>query len=79
MECRRCNGMMVGERFYGPGDPFWGWRCIQCGEIFDVVILENRSQSATAEGWSQGASHREKPNEAKRRAQHGAGTNTQMR
>jgi len=24
------------------GENFLGWRCIQCGEIIDEVILENR-------------------------------------
>jgi hypothetical protein len=35
---------MVKERFYGPGDPFWGWRCPLCGEIFDSLIWENRKE-----------------------------------
>jgi len=42
MRCHRCNGIMANERFYGPGEPFWGWRCIICGEVFDPLILENR-------------------------------------
>jgi hypothetical protein len=33
---------MVYERFYGPDEHFFGWRCILCGEIIDQVILENR-------------------------------------
>jgi hypothetical protein len=43
MKCHRCNGIMANERFYGPGDPFWGWRCVFCGEIFDPLISENRN------------------------------------
>jgi hypothetical protein len=43
MECQRCNGFMVHEKFYGPGDPFWGWKCIRCGEIIDPLILDNRN------------------------------------
>lgn len=43
MQCQRCTGMMIGERFYGPGNPFWGWRCVRCGEIFDSIIFANRS------------------------------------
>jgi hypothetical protein len=42
MKCHRCSGMMVHEKFYG-GEPFWGWKCINCGEVFDPVILENRN------------------------------------
>jgi hypothetical protein len=37
---------MVFERFYGPGENFLGWRCIQCGEILDEIILENRQANA---------------------------------
>jgi hypothetical protein len=33
---------MVYEKFYGSDGHFLGWRCIQCGEILDEVILENR-------------------------------------
>jgi hypothetical protein len=33
---------MAYERFYGPDEYFWGWRCIFCGEIIDQIILENR-------------------------------------
>ena len=46
MQCQRCNVVMIRERFYGPGDPFWGWRCVLCGNIFDPIILENRNQGA---------------------------------
>ncbi|HUL37237.1 MAG TPA: hypothetical protein VLW47_06100, partial [Thermodesulfobacteriota bacterium] len=41
MRCHRCNGIMVSERFYGPG----GWRCVLCGEVFDLLIWENRNHS----------------------------------
>ncbi len=42
MNCKRCNGKMAHERFFGPGEPFWGWRCIFCGEISDPTITRNR-------------------------------------
>jgi hypothetical protein len=42
MKCPRCNGVMAFEKFYGPHEHFFGWRCIYCGEIVDQVILENR-------------------------------------
>jgi hypothetical protein len=45
MKCRRCNGMMVFEKFYGDSEYFFGWRCVVCGEIVDQVILENRLES----------------------------------
>jgi hypothetical protein len=34
---------MVMERYYGPGMPYWGFRCLFCGEILDPLILENRN------------------------------------
>ena len=42
MECHRCGGMMIYEKYYGICEHFFGWRCIACGEIIDPVILENR-------------------------------------
>jgi hypothetical protein len=44
MNCHRCSGTMVHEKFYGTEEPFWGWRCIYCGEVIDAMILENRSR-----------------------------------
>ncbi len=42
MKCLRCNGIMIHNKFYGPHEHFWGWKCVACGEIVDQVILENR-------------------------------------
>jgi hypothetical protein len=42
MKCYRCGKGMFYEKFYGPHEHFWGWRCLICGEIVDPVILENR-------------------------------------
>jgi hypothetical protein len=47
MDCLRCHGMMVGERFEDVrADPrdmsFHGWRCVCCGNIDDPVIAVNR-------------------------------------
>jgi hypothetical protein len=41
-KCPRCKGTMIEQKFYGPGEPFWGWRCVPCGEILDPLIWENR-------------------------------------
>ena len=46
MKCHRCGSVMVCERFYGLGENFLGWGCVQCGEILDEVILENRQAGA---------------------------------
>lgn len=47
MKCKRCNGLLNRERAIGVGngtgdDESWGWRCVNCGEIVDPVILANR-------------------------------------
>ena len=47
MDCFRCHGMMVMERFdevkgYSVEISFYGWRCVCCGNIFDPVIAANR-------------------------------------
>jgi hypothetical protein len=47
--CHRCEGIMVYQKFYGPHEHFWGWRCICCGEIVDSLILENRNLMATGQ------------------------------
>jgi hypothetical protein len=39
IKCQRCRGCMTFEKFYGPNDVFFGWRCLICGNIFDPVIL----------------------------------------
>ena len=38
--CPRCEGLMVMEEY---GD-FPAQRCVQCGEVIDPVILQNRQQ-----------------------------------
>ena len=48
MECLRCHGLMVEERFEDlRGDPhhvsFHGWRCVCCGNIVDPVIARHRA------------------------------------
>lgn len=45
MNCLRCAGLMVRDDLQdGTGlERFAAWRCVICGEIFDPVILENRS------------------------------------
>lgn len=48
MECLRCHGMMVEERFEDlRGDPheisFQGWRCVCCGDVVDPVIVRHRT------------------------------------
>lgn len=40
--CPRCNGRMVRHYFFGREGHFCGWRCVNCGEIMDPVINQNR-------------------------------------
>jgi transcription elongation factor Elf1 len=47
MNCQRCNGYMVRDSFVDQRDDtggllLEGWRCINCGEIVDPVVLTNR-------------------------------------
>jgi hypothetical protein len=42
MKCFRCSGAMIYNKFYSLYEQFWGWKCLNCGEIVDPVILENR-------------------------------------
>ena len=42
MNCRRCGGRMIFEKFYDVNNVFFGWHCVMCGEILDAVILLHR-------------------------------------
>ena len=53
MRCSRCGGLMALEKFevFGLGscgDEFSGWRCINCGEIVDLVIAAHRHITSPA-------------------------------
>jgi hypothetical protein len=48
MDCTRCRGPMVRERMLDLRDDsgrfaFDAWRCLICGEVWDPVILANRT------------------------------------
>jgi len=52
MQCPRCRGLMIDERFCDLYEDikkkcFEGWRCILCGEILDFKILMNRAISGS--------------------------------
>jgi len=53
MQCVRCNGLMVLDRFADLADDtgqieFGGWRCLVCGNIADPVIVANRQHPPAA-------------------------------
>ena len=53
MTCRRCQGCMARDHFLDlleSGGEWWmeGWRCINCGFVFDPVVEHNRRLHATA-------------------------------
>jgi hypothetical protein len=53
MTCRRCQGCMARDHFldlHESGGDWWleGWRCINCGFVFDPVIEKNRMLQAVA-------------------------------
>jgi hypothetical protein len=49
-KCPRCRGAVIYDKFCGPHEQFWGWKCLICGEIVDPVILENRQLMRTGQG-----------------------------
>jgi len=50
MDCRRCHGLMIRDSFVDLRDDtgrlnFNGWRCLNCGEVIDPVVLTHRDVS----------------------------------
>ncbi|MBI3603020.1 MAG: hypothetical protein HY205_01025 [Nitrospirae bacterium] len=45
MECPKCNGLMMLERFSDFFIIFHAWKCINCGSIIDRTISNNRRKS----------------------------------
>ena len=53
MNCQRCQGCMARDHFLDmqeSGGEWWteGWRCINCGHVFDPVMEQNRRIHAAA-------------------------------
>jgi hypothetical protein len=40
--CAKCGGVLRCERVYTHQGEIPVWRCLQCGEVVDAVILRNR-------------------------------------
>ncbi|MBM4119805.1 MAG: hypothetical protein FJ248_02745 [Nitrospira sp.] len=45
MDCPKCKGLMVLERFSDFFLIFYAWKCINCGSIVDRTIAANRQKS----------------------------------
>ena len=45
MNCSKCHGLMVNDRIFDPEEAIFDlsvWRCLNCGETVDPLILKNR-------------------------------------
>lgn len=47
MECPKCQGMMMLERFSDFFFAFYAWKCLNCGALIDRTISKNRRKSLT--------------------------------
>jgi hypothetical protein len=47
--CPRCRGLMVAE-WCEDLSSYTGQRCVQCGEVIDPIILQNRRQFGASIG-----------------------------
>jgi hypothetical protein len=45
MECPKCKGLMMLERFSDFFLVFYAWKCINCGAVIDRTIAANRRKS----------------------------------
>ncbi len=46
MNCPRCEGLLMSDQIYNPEEALYVlsiWRCVNCGESFDPMILQNRT------------------------------------
>jgi hypothetical protein len=46
MDCIKCDGLMVQERFSDGFGSIQEWRCVNCGLVLDPVIEQNRHTQA---------------------------------
>lgn len=45
MDCPKCKGLMMLERFSDFFLVFYAWKCLNCGAIIDRTISNNRKNS----------------------------------
>jgi uncharacterized Zn finger protein len=49
MQCPRCKGRMYSQRYIHFVKSFDAWKCVNCGEVIDQVILTNRTRRVKKE------------------------------
>ncbi len=42
MDCPKCKGLMVNERFSDYFLVCYAWKCVNCGTVVDPVIQKNQ-------------------------------------
>lgn len=45
MDCPKCKGLMMLERFSDFFLVFYAWKCVNCGAVIDRTISNNRKNS----------------------------------
>lgn len=50
MECPKCKGTMMLERYSDFFLAFYAWKCINCGAIIDRTISNHRRKSMSVQG-----------------------------
>ena len=55
MECPKCKGLMMLERFSDFFLIFYAWKCINCGAIIDRTISNNRRKESRRSRCTAGA------------------------
>jgi hypothetical protein len=43
--------MMIYEKFFGSSEFLFNWRCLNCGEVIDQIIAENRAYQSNGGEW----------------------------
>lgn len=46
MNCPRCEGLLMSDQVYNADEALYVlsvWRCLNCGDTFDSMILQNRA------------------------------------
>lgn len=48
MDCPKCKGLLMLERFSDFFLVFYAWKCVNCGAVIDRTISNNRKNSLAA-------------------------------